>query len=25
LIVDRGSAKANLNLRDFSPEQVAHF
>jgi hypothetical protein len=25
LIVDRGSAKANLSLRDFSPEQVAHF
>ena len=25
LIVDRGSAKANLKLRDFSPEQVSHF
>jgi len=25
LIVDRRSAKANLSLRDFSPEQIAHF
>jgi len=25
LIIDRGSTKANLSLKDFSPEQVAHF
>lgn len=25
LIIDRGSAKANLDLRDFSPEQLTHF
>jgi hypothetical protein len=25
LIVDRGSAKANLDLKDFSPEQLIHF
>lgn len=25
LIIDRGSTKANLTLRDFSPEQVVHF
>jgi hypothetical protein len=25
LIIDRGSAKANLDLGDFSPEQLTHF
>lgn len=25
LIIDRGSAKANLDLRDFSPEKLTHF
>jgi hypothetical protein len=25
LIIDRGSAKANLNLTDFSPERLTHF
>jgi hypothetical protein len=25
LIVDRGTAKANLSLKDFNPEQLAHF
>jgi hypothetical protein len=25
LIIDRGSAKANLDLREFSPEQFIHF
>jgi hypothetical protein len=25
LIIDRGSAKANLDLRDFSPEQLTRF
>ena len=25
LIIDRGSAKANLDLREFSPEQLVHF
>lgn len=25
LIIDRGSAKANLSLRDFSPERLTHF
>jgi hypothetical protein len=25
LIIDRGSAKANLTLRDFSPEQLTRF
>lgn len=25
LIIDRGSAKANLSLQDFSPEQIGHF
>jgi hypothetical protein len=25
LIVDRGSAKANLSLADFGPEQLTHF
>ncbi|MGA2673740.1 MAG: outer membrane lipoprotein-sorting protein [Terracidiphilus sp.] len=25
LIIDRGNAKANLGLRDFSPEQLMHF
>ena len=25
LIINRGSAKANLNLGDFSPERITHF
>ncbi len=25
LIIDRGSTKANLSLKDFSPEQIGHF